>query len=115
MTTRPVRPLDARRRLLAGAKRRAEMAGLPFNLDLSDIIIPDRCPALGLPIELGHTAQNDHSPTLDRIIPALGYTRGNVIVVCWRTNRAKSNLAPHELAAIAAFYGGLFEDRTDGA
>lgn len=32
--------------LLSGARERALKLGLPFNLELEDIVIPERCPSL---------------------------------------------------------------------
>lgn len=40
-------PEARRRHVLYSAKKRARAAGLPFNLVLADIVIPDRCPVFG--------------------------------------------------------------------
>lgn len=113
----PISLLEAKRRLLSGARSRARAKGLPFNLTVADIDIPDRCPALGIPLVVGQSAPTDASPSLDRIIPGLGYTRDNVLVVSQRANRAKSDLAIHELERLAAFYSSLFtshQEEPDG-
>jgi hypothetical protein len=87
--------LDQRRHRKIGymygnAKRRAEDKGLPFNLTKQDIadVWPkdDYCPALRIPlrIRIGNktlTYTTDNSPNLDRIIPRLGYVKGNIAVV----------------------------------
>lgn len=86
------------------AKLRAKKKGLSFNICWSDIEIPERCPVLGKPLKSsGKRGQNDWSPTLDRVIPALGYVRGNVRVISWRANRLKSNSTPKELQLIVDY------------
>lgn len=91
-----------RRRMLSAAKKRAREAGLPFTLKLEDITVPDRCPIFGYEFSLGVGTLNDGSPTLDKIIPALGYVPRNIWVISWKANRAKSNLSVEELAALVA-------------
>jgi hypothetical protein len=81
---------------LQNARGRARREGLPFNLTLADISIPEVCPVLGLPLQHGSKIQ-DSSPTLDRIIPNLGYTSGNVWVISNRANKLKSDASLEEL------------------
>jgi hypothetical protein len=71
-----------------------------------DILIPSKCPVLGIPLmpNIGGGRQDDHSPTLDRIIPGKGYVPGNVVVVSWRANRIKSDATIEELKKVARFY-----------
>lgn len=38
--------------LLSGAKERSKRKGLPFNIDISDIIIPNYYPVLGIKLEV---------------------------------------------------------------
>jgi hypothetical protein len=90
--------------VLADARRRAREHNLPFDLKFSDIVIPERCPVLGIPLIRGKGKQHAGSPSLDRIIPNLGYVRGNVVVVSLRANRLKSNATLDEIRAIARFY-----------
>jgi hypothetical protein len=42
-----------------------------------------------------------HSATVDRIWPARGYVRGNIIVISHRANTLKSDATPTELRAVA--------------
>ena len=92
--------------MIQAAKARAKKSGTPFNLTEADILVPAYCPVLGVKLErsLGSQGPGETSPTLDRIIPDLGYVVGNVIVVSNRANRAKSNLSVEELCALAEFY-----------
>lgn len=79
------------KRILTMAKYRAKLKSLPFNLSISDIIIPEFCPVLGLKLQVSDTGkQNDYSPSLDRIIPSEGYIRGNVNIISNRANVIKN-------------------------
>lgn len=95
-------------RLLGWAKARAKDKRIPFNLTLNDIVIPARCPALGITLRAG--SKSNSSPTLDRIIPTLGYTRGNVIVISAIANAIKSSGTPLEIRKVAKFYLKLLKE-----
>ena len=90
--------LRARKLLLGRANLSASRKGLPFNLTLDDIQIPAVCPIFGtlLAVSTGR-GRSANSPSLDRIIPALGYTRGNVWVISLRANRIKNDASVDEL------------------
>ena len=98
---------DYRRIILDRVRSRATQRNIPFDLDLEDIIIPDKCPVLGIPLERSSGTLADSSPSVDRIIPALGYTKGNIIIISNRANRIKSDATPQELEMIARFYCGI--------
>jgi hypothetical protein len=94
------RPEEA---LFFRARIRARKDGLPFTITRSDIVIPEMCPVLGIPLRrnVGGKAGNDNSPTVDKIIPALGYTPSNSAVISSRANRLKSDATSEELRRIA--------------
>jgi len=77
--------------LLLHAKSRAKIRGVPFQITEADIVIPERCPALGIPLKRGKGRMGPNSPTLDRITPSLGYVPGNVVVISLKANVMKSN------------------------
>lgn len=83
--------------MLAAAKHRAKKYDVPFNLELADIVIPERCPVFLVPF-----ARNDHNlcPQLDRIDPKKGYVKGNVAVISGKANRIKSDASAEELALV---------------
>ncbi|WP_205196269.1 hypothetical protein [Brevundimonas huaxiensis] len=85
---RRLRPAVA---LHSRARQRAARRGLPFNLTVSDVIVPTVCPALGVPIVIGES-RSPFSPSLDRIRPNLGYVRGNTRVISDKANRLKGAL-----------------------
>lgn len=68
-------------KMFARARNRAKTLRIPFNLTIEDIVIPEICPVLGIPIKVGEKIFNDYSPSLDRLIPENGYTRTNVVVM----------------------------------
>jgi hypothetical protein len=90
--------------MLQRARHRARLNGLGFDLDIADIIIPEYCPVLGIPLIKGITKANDNSPTLDRINNNLGYIKGNVVVVSYRANRIKNDSSIEELIKIVEYY-----------
>jgi len=91
------------RYLLAGARKRAKDKSLPFDLELSDIVIPEFCPMLGIRLEVQEGHSSACSPTLDRIIPEKGYIKGNVQVISMRANQIKSDATADELMAVAKY------------
>lgn len=88
-------------------RSRCKERGLPFNITPDDIQIPAVCPALGIPLVLGMTPRVSGSPSIDRVIPALGYVRGNVQIISWRANHLKNNCTDsNELRLIADYMDG---------
>lgn len=89
--------------LLTKAKNRAKELGIEFDLTIEDIVIPDRCPYLDIPIfnSAGTGVSNPpNTASIDRINPDKGYTRDNVIVVSYLANAVKHNLHPIELVRL---------------
>lgn len=91
------------RRILQGARRRAEKYGLPFDLTEEDIEIPDVCPALGIPLIQATGRATDNSPSLDRIEPEKGYIKTNVRVISNRANVLKRDATWAELKKLARY------------
>ena len=74
---------------LWAAKARAIKVGVPFDIKVADLTMPNNCPVLGIPLLPGTGQKFPGSPTIDRFIPKLGYVRGNVSIISWRANRLK--------------------------
>ena len=68
-------------------RQRAKEKNIPFDLTPEDIVIPDVCPILGIPLIF---RSNGNSPSIDRLIPHLGYTKGNISIISQRANTIKS-------------------------
>jgi len=94
--------------LLKSAKDSAKRKGLEFNLELSDIVIPDICPVLGTPIIKAERkgGGRENGPSLDRRDNSLGYIKGNVFVISWRANRLKWNGTIEEFHRIIKYMTG---------
>ena len=69
----------------------------PFKIELYDLSIPTECPLLGIPIKRGRGKIENCSPSLDRIIPHLGYVTGNIRVISWRANSLKKDASLEEM------------------
>jgi uncharacterized protein (DUF4415 family) len=94
-------------------KQRAAKKGLPYDLDADYLqsIMPTHCPVLGVELKRRRTKSDDSacSPTVDRIVPALGYIRTNVIIVSRRANNIKSDASPEEIRKVAQYYETLIK------
>lgn len=89
---------DRRYSMWQKAKQRAnEDKYYPFDLEPTDIVIPDECPLLGIPLSTKNSKMLPNSPTLDKINPELGYVKGNIWVISARANTIKSDASLEEL------------------
>lgn len=75
-------------------KGRAVRKGIPFDLELEDIIIPEVCPVFKVPFIYG-----DHSWTysVDRIKPELGYVKGNIVIISNKANMMKNTATTEDI------------------
>jgi Zn finger protein HypA/HybF involved in hydrogenase expression len=85
------------------AKQRCKQTGRDFNIEVSDIVIPDVCPILGIKLNVnsGRSGAYNNSPSLDRIDNSKGYIKGNVQVVSQLANSMKSYASNEELHKFA--------------
>ena len=84
--------------LFNSAKSRSKKRRMDFNIEVSDIVIPEYCPILKVKLEYGHSR---YGPTLDRIDPTKGYVKGNVWVISFKANSMKNDATPDELKLFA--------------
>lgn len=88
--------------ILTRIKGRCSQKGLAFGLELSDIIIPEFCPILGMKLQKsyikGHPLPS--SPSVDRIDSSKGYVKGNIAIISFRANRIKNDATQEELQKI---------------
>lgn len=94
---------DVEGKLIYTAKTRAKKYGLPFNIDITDIIVPRICPLLNIPLFRTSDVRKyrPNSPSLDRKIPHLGYVKGNVWVISYKANMIKSVATLDEFELVA--------------
>lgn len=104
---------DPRSVLLRKAKHRAKNAGMDFNIDINDIVIPDLCPVLNIPLLAAEEYLDDYSPTLDRLNNDLGYVKGNVMVISNRANRLKNSATIRDMRHLIKFYQKIVGDYDD--
>lgn len=89
------------RGLYRGAVMRAREGGYPCTItrEYLSSLWTGTCPVLGIPLVSGQdTAHN--SPTLDKIVPALGYVPGNVAIISRRANAIKSDATAGEILKV---------------
>ena len=92
------------RYMVNSARNRAKKNNVYFDLKPSDIVIPDVCPVLGIPIGIrstGKQGSEDDSASLDRFDNNKGYVKDNVFVISWKANRIKSNGTYEEIMKVA--------------
>jgi hypothetical protein len=91
------------------AKARAEIQNVPFNISKTDIKIPDKCPILGLTLQVNSGKVSYNSPSLDRIVPEKGYVIGNIQVVSHLANTMKSSASKENLIKFAEWVIEFFD------
>ena len=96
--------------MLAGARYRAKTKGVAFDLDENSFEIPAICPILRIPLVSADVSMNDNSPTLDRKLSHLGYTKGNVLVISNLANRIKTNANSFQIAQVLAYVKSIEEE-----
>jgi hypothetical protein len=87
--------------MLKRAENRAKDKNIPFDINLSDIVVPEYCPILGIKLQVGKgSGPSDASPSLDRIVPQLGYTKGNIMVISMKANKIKSDVLLEDIEKV---------------
>ena len=87
--------------LLRSAKHRAKAGNFPIDITIEDIKIPEFCPILKIKLEVSIENAAYNSPSLDKIIPELGYIKGNVQVISNLANTMKWNATFEQLINFA--------------
>jgi hypothetical protein len=88
-------------------KAECKRKGLPYDIspEYLESIWTTHCPVLGQEF-IRFDKTNDNCPALDRMIPELGYVRGNLCYISARANRIKYDATPEELRKVLAFIEG---------
>lgn len=90
------------RNLLNAIKSKCNFYNLPFNISEEDLIVPEFCPVLGIPL-IWTDKKSDNTPSVDRLIPVLGYTKGNICIISSRANLLKNNATIEEIEKILQY------------
>jgi hypothetical protein len=88
--------------ILGTIKQRCKKRGLDFNLEESDIILPENCPVFGF--KLNYTQGRGYKRdgySVDRINPSLGYVKGNIQILSQLANFMKQDADDKELQMFA--------------
>ena len=95
------------------AKKRARDKSLDFDIEVSDIIIPQFCPLLHIPIihKTGMGKPRTSSPSLDRLDNSLGYIKGNILVMSYRANILKRDAEFQEMQRLVNNWGAILRTR----
>lgn len=83
--------------MITKARQRAKKYNFEFNLSVDDIDIPEICPILEVPLQIGTKGDYEYSPSLDRIDNTKGYIKGNVRVISKKANSMKNSATMDEL------------------
>lgn len=87
-------------KLLQQARARAKEKKIPFDISIQDLKIPSVCPILGILLKVNDGHAKDNSISIDRIVPELGYVRGNVEIISHKANSIKNNATVEELEKV---------------
>ena len=103
-------------RALHGARARAKEKELPINIDIEYLrdIWPedDKCPALDIKFRQGNNGISvDSSPSLDRIVPKLGYIKGNVQWISKLANQIMSSATPDQVIQVGNYFKQITEKK----
>ena len=101
--------------LVAAARFRAKVRNLPFDLDVEEIqsrINAGVCDLTGIPFALD-PPRAWNAPSLDRIVPELGYVKSNVRVVLYSLNVMANTWGPNRILEIASAISARRVDRSN--
>ena len=83
------------KRALSMCKIRAKECNVPFDITLQDLIeiFPkdNKCPILDVEFVWGNKNSKELAPSIDRMIPQLGYVKGNINFISYKANRIKND------------------------
>ena len=102
----------------SNAKDRSRRAGVGFCLTKDDVLNAihrsgGNCEYCNRKLDFRLTRSDPRwsAPSLDRVIPNIGYTPDNTVVCCYRCNAVKNNASPEELLALAVAVERIVKDR----
>lgn len=104
---------DKQEHLLQTLRGRAKDLGVAFDLTLDDLTPPEKCPIFGVVlnrIEPYSKSSKRNSPSVDRIIPKLGYTKNNIQIVSNLANSMKQDATVDELILFARWVFKTYGD-----
>lgn len=106
-----------RQRRLRVMRQAAEKGGFPCDLTHETLpYVPEACPCCGTALQVGRNGGLHNSPSYDRLCPELGYTEGNVVVLCVECNAIKNAAGPERILQVGRWLQGVLamEDQPGG-
>lgn len=95
-------------RRAASIKQRCDEQNIPFGFvskqqlaNYMESICPTHCPVFGVLLVRGGSGFCKWNVSVDRKVPALGYTEGNLQIMSMQANRMKTDATPEQLRAFA--------------
>ncbi len=96
--TERIKTIFMKRRIFAKRK------GIAFDVDANyfiEIFPADGiCPVLGIKLDWTQKKNSPENPSIDRIMPAVGYTRGNLAWISYRANMIKGDATIEEIKCV---------------
>ncbi len=95
---------DKQKHLLETLRSRAKNLNVPFDLEYEDLTPPENCPVFNVPLERIETyskASKKFSPSVDRVVPELGYTKNNIQIISNLANIMKHDATKEQLVLFA--------------
>lgn len=91
--------------ILYQIKNRSKRNNIEFDLTIDDIIIPEKCPILGVKLNLRANSKDyKFAPSVDRIDPSKGYIKGNIMIISMKANLMKNNASVEELLNFSNYF-----------
>jgi hypothetical protein len=91
-------------RLIGNVRRRCREQQIAYDLDVDYLlsIASDKCPVFKTPFIWSQgNGYSPEGPSLDKVIPTLGYIKENVVFISRIANTIKQNVTEKELYAVA--------------
>jgi len=92
------------------ARNRCKKSGLEFAIRPENIMIPEKCPYLDIPLTVhtGSPGGKPNSPALDRVDNNKGYIVSNIQVISHLANQMKASASKEQLLLFASRILELF-------
>ena len=101
--------------ILSGKPNQCRVKKIPYKLSIDYVveIFPKDylCPILKTKMKWGNTPNLPESPSLDRIIPEIGYVEGNVIWISNHANKIKSDTTFEEFTLLYEWFLDKSKDK----
>ncbi len=97
-------------KLFHGIKKRCRENGICCDIKTyKEIEIPTHCPYLNVELAYDGT-RGKNAASIDKIIPELGYTKGNIQIISMLANQMKSNATIEELLTFSQSINELYNN-----